>query len=956
MADVCMYAEYKKGLPEVREQINQLLDPTDFKSDIAFRSWNHCEGTGNWLLSEPHFVLWENMAPTEHIWLHGDPGSGKTYLMSKVLERIDQRHRSRVAIAYFFCDNKTESSRRRSTSSVLRTLVSQLLLGILPHHPKDVESSLQELLKYGSNDEMMPWLFQDILKNISKHIPRVFLIIDALDECDDASELLHVLKDLQSKDVKISFKMILSSRDCIGSLLTSLDIRVHGIRLSPERVKPDIKTFILSKVPGLHIRGLKKEGEATRRLTDSCDSLFLLAHFYVKSLRRYPPADLDEALDALPEDLMTFYAKVMNQIQSLPDQRRTMVRKIFLWVIFAKRQLTFGELVDAVFTTPRYQQSFQNRGPALTQQQLDELCGGLLTFKSQDDLDPSNTIIELTHRTVKECVADFVWKTTPPSPCLSDQSACTSEILKMAIAYMHRVQTSDQVRYPFLNYVYNFWILHLLDSKKPSHELAKEFVQFVDSDECYAWWDSPMSATLNGTADARRYLQSRYQRWVTTNSSLVSRLRRRMYFMTKLQETQVARYTQQNGDEHLETLAVRGNLGETYRHQGLLKSALKVEKGVWETYVTVQGVDHPRTVIAANNLATTYAAQGLWSKAEELHMLRMEACVRLYGRYHLVTLAAATNLARVYKCALQSPQAEVLQFEVVTTSGKILGRHHPHTLLAMGDLAKTYKRQGRFDRSISLYQDVLVGFKTYRGEDHPETLKAACDLAGTYAIRSMKEVLIEFTQVDMSDLVQIVALLKVRTDNQQALELQTYAVTALKRVLGEFHLDTLVAMCDLAFIHFTRGEWEEATTLFEHVLETREDILGNSHPLSIFSRTQVAVGHLLQGNPGKTLYHASISAAMICTSSIQCVPNAQDMYEETLVLKWMKLKVRGITLCIPDPSSIRAPECGVVIFGENLLDYGVLGFSMGLVMFIALICEEAEGLPDIFSVFDRFIV
>ncbi|KAL0640695.1 hypothetical protein Q9L58_000366 [Maublancomyces gigas] len=943
-----------KGLPEVRERIKKLLDPTDFETDNAFRSWNHCEGTGNWLLSEPTYVLWEKMLPTEDLWLHGDPGSGKTYLMSKVVERIHQRHKSGAAIAFFFCDNKTESSQRRSTSAVLRTLVSQLLLGILPRHADDVETCLQELAKYGKNDEMMPWLFQEILKTISKHLPRVFLIIDAIDECDDVAELLHVLKDLRTLTTK--FHIMISSRGWISSLLSSLAISVHGIVLSLERVKPDIKTFILSKIPCLHIRDIRSEGEVTRRLTDGCDSLFLLAHFYVKSLRRNPPQDLDEALDALPEDLMQFYGKVMNQIQNLPVYQRTRVRKVFMWVIFAKRQLNFGELVGVVYATSRNQQSFQDRGREITQQQLDELCGGLLTFRSGNDPDPSETIIELTHKTVKECVADFVWNTTPPSPSLSDQSACTLEILRMAISYMYNLKTPDRVKNRFLDYVYNFWILHLFDTKTPDRNLAKDVVRFLDSEECYAWWDSPTSAPLNGTADARRNLQSHFQRWVTTNSSLTSRLRRRMYFMTKLQEKQVASYSNLKGKDHLETLAVSGKLGETYRQRGLLKSALKVEKGVWDAYVAVQGADHPQSVIAGNNLANTYAAQGLWSKAEEIHMRRMEACVRLRGRYHLHTLAAATQLARVYKGALQSLRAEVLQFEVVTTSEKILGSNHTNTLQAMGDLAKTYKRQGRFEKSVNLYQEVLAAFKTYRGEDHPETLKAACDLAGAHAICSLKEMIADFAVVDLSDILQIRGLVKIRADNTLALELQEHAVTALKRVLGEFHLETLVASCDLACIHLLRGEWEKATILFEQVLAIREDILGSSHPLSIFSRVQAAAGHLLQGNFVKSVRHASISAAMACNCSINYVPNLRDIHGETLVLKWIQLKVKGVTLSIPDPSTVRAPECGVVVFGENLLDYGVLGFSMGLVLFLSLVCEEVQGLPDVFSVFDRFLV
>lgn len=893
------------------------------------------------------------MQSEEILWLRGSPGSGKTYLISKVLERVKQRHGSEIPVAFFFCDNKSENSGRRATSCILKTVVSQLLLRILPSHPADVEMCLQEYEKYGARDEVMPWLFQNTLKRIGGHLSQVFLIIDALDECDDAQNLLRALKGLSTIETT-TFQIIISSRDSIGSLLSSLDINVHGIRLSPERLKNDIKTFIHRKVQELHIRGLGIEDETTTRLTESCDSLFLLAHLHIESLRRDTPQDLDEALHALPDNLTQFYTQVLGRIQKRSRHERTMVRKVFMWVIFAKRPLNFKELREIVSIPARDQGSSGYSSLKITQRALDELCGGLLVFKSRSDPDPSTTIIELAHKTVKECVADFVWNTTSPEPCLSDQEACTSEILQVAIGYMYGAEDVDQKggRYPLLDYVYNFWILHLIDSKQPSSVLVKDLDRFLESNECYAWWDSPISASLNGSAEARLYLQSRFQSWMTTNISRSSRVRSHMYFMTKLQERQVASYTQQIGKDHLDTLAVRGNLGETYRHQGRWSAAAKVERDVKATCFRVLGENHPRSVIAADNLAKTFATQGLWSQAEGLRRSRMEACVKLYGMDHADSLTAAGQLAQVYKSPVQFALAEELQQHVMSTCKRLLGDGHVNTLVAMSDLARTYKRQARFDRSIELYQEVVITSGVVRGEDHPATLAAICNLAGVFAIAGLTETLKDMKKLETFDFFKGKAMFRPQPGNGHALELQKHAVAALKRVLGELHLDTLAATSDLAFIHLIRGQWQEATLLFEHVLETRVGILGRTHPQSIFSRLLVAFGNVLQGNFAKAIYHQSIYATLMWAFTFQYLPSLADIRHESKAIHWIKLDINGFKFSIPDLRLIRSPDCGIVLFDENVLDMLMFSYSGLEVMLLAFINNDDAEVIDLFSIFD----
>lgn len=39
-------------------------------------------GTGEWLLNDSNFVLWQNESASSLLWLHGSPGTGKSKLVS----------------------------------------------------------------------------------------------------------------------------------------------------------------------------------------------------------------------------------------------------------------------------------------------------------------------------------------------------------------------------------------------------------------------------------------------------------------------------------------------------------------------------------------------------------------------------------------------------------------------------------------------------------------------------------------------------------------------------------------------------------------------------------------------------------------------------------------------------------------------------------------------------------
>jgi tetratricopeptide (TPR) repeat protein len=91
------------------------------------------------------------------------------------------------------------------------------------------------------------------------------------------------------------------------------------------------------------------------------------------------------------------------------------------------------------------------------------------------------------------------------------------------------------------------------------------------------------------------------------------------------------------------------DLTSTYRNQGRLEEAEKLEVQVMDTRKTKLGADHPSTLTSIGNLASTYWNQGRWEEAEVLQAKQLELCSKKLGQRHPDTLISMKNLVFVWK-------------------------------------------------------------------------------------------------------------------------------------------------------------------------------------------------------------------------------------------------------------------------------------------------------------------
>jgi ABC-type dipeptide/oligopeptide/nickel transport system ATPase component len=150
----------------------------------------------------------------QSIWLHGLTGCGKTILSSTVIDHLmntqEHQHGKVDILAYFFDFN---DKRKRNVENLLRSLVFQLYTlnpsTAVGAYLTDVHQQSTKANTSASSVDFKEILVSMINMSSQK---RIFIILDALDECDERDELVGWLQALLNTTEQSTCHMLVTSR------------------------------------------------------------------------------------------------------------------------------------------------------------------------------------------------------------------------------------------------------------------------------------------------------------------------------------------------------------------------------------------------------------------------------------------------------------------------------------------------------------------------------------------------------------------------------------------------------------------------------------------------------------------------------------------------------------------------------------------------------------------------
>lgn len=349
--------------------------------------------TCNWVLEDPVTRSWiEDEDGDPVLWMTGIPGSGKSFLCSLIIQNLQTRQDT--TSLYYFCGNK--SSTKDSSAMVLRTLAIQLLRqnpGMVP------------LVHQASFQHMSSCSFPALKKILGQILPNAKytrIIIDGIDEneFDIQQELLKILLDIQ-KRADHNCKLLVSSRE-EPQIQRNLLPKIH-LKLG-ERTSKGLCLYIKTKAKEIreHFSEMdpKIVDPVEENLHNKAKGMFLWVRLVTSMLiQQTSQAELESAIDQLPEGLDEAYGQIISRIGSLSSISRNRAFKILYWVCAAYRPVKINEVADGIVLCPGQTVLSKKTRSSNLDRDIVQLCAPLLETSSTG-------VLDLVHFSAREYLVD----------------------------------------------------------------------------------------------------------------------------------------------------------------------------------------------------------------------------------------------------------------------------------------------------------------------------------------------------------------------------------------------------------------------------------------------------------------------------------------------------------------------------------------------------------------------
>jgi hypothetical protein len=303
-----------------------------------------------WILDNAEFREWHSNSQSQLLWIKGSPGKGKTMLMIGIVKELLQQVQSRPSqsLAYFFC--QVTDPRLNKATSILRSLI-YMLVRQQPHlitHLRERYDIDPKLFESEHAFYCLSAIFDKMVQNSTK--ATVFLLIDALDECETGlPELLQFITATKST-LSIQVKWVVSSRNRVD-IEQALDFANGKNKLSLElnavHISNAIAAYIdyrLSQLTVLQRNKVLLE-HVKKQLLQKSDGTFLWVALVVQEMQKFARlAPMIKLLERTPQGLAQLYGQMLQQIQSLEEQDRESCILILSIITLGYRPLHLREL------------------------------------------------------------------------------------------------------------------------------------------------------------------------------------------------------------------------------------------------------------------------------------------------------------------------------------------------------------------------------------------------------------------------------------------------------------------------------------------------------------------------------------------------------------------------------------------------------------------------------------
>ncbi|KAM0139575.1 hypothetical protein ACHAO1_002947 [Botrytis cinerea] len=275
----------------------------------------------DWILQDPQYISCKCRGDVSLLWIKGGAGKGKTMMSIGLIERLTFPQDESTVVTYFFCQNADYEL------NTLQAIIKGLILQLVDQQKELIEYLRDhwDTRKERFNKDMTSWrtLWEIFYKMLYRcKCPKIYLIINALNECQDDSmaDLLKlIVRTGLDRPSKIEWLLTIRPLHIAEwELLVGFEQVMINLKLNSTHISKGVTSYVVNKVAALDHRNAygpdlcqKIKNGLTEKAEDTCMWVSLVC----KELESVPRDKALNKTQDFPPGLHLFYHRALDQLR-----------------------------------------------------------------------------------------------------------------------------------------------------------------------------------------------------------------------------------------------------------------------------------------------------------------------------------------------------------------------------------------------------------------------------------------------------------------------------------------------------------------------------------------------------------------------------------------------------------------------------------------------------------------
>lgn len=400
-----------------------------------------------WILWNDSYNAWLNdkSFQTRILWVHGQPGSGKSVLASFLIDHLRETLQEKCQFFYF----RKGEEEKENIASLLRSIAYQTACEV-PEFRDGLKRMAEDEIDFSTATADVLWakIFSDSLFWLPSQKP-LYWIIDGLDESNAPSVLLTLLSS--NRQSRIPLRIAVLSRPFLSNNFEELKPNIHVDEISLGPTSQDFRSFVHESVRQFQAEDNDFLSELLEFLEQG-DGNFLWVRQKLANIK-------DQTTDSLlsdsipPTDLEGLYHQMTRHLSvTWQGNDEILARTVLTWAAFSLRPISLGEIQEVYSLTPMSKRELKNVIP--------RVCGEFVEIDAKFR-------VNLVHETARQ----FLTEVSTHQLYLDPEDAQLAIFLK-CMATLNTMQRQIPVERPatgsFALYSITSWHKHLGKMKNPT--------------------------------------------------------------------------------------------------------------------------------------------------------------------------------------------------------------------------------------------------------------------------------------------------------------------------------------------------------------------------------------------------------------------------------------------------------------------------------------------------------